>query len=304
MPVKIRLQRHGKKSYAFFHIVIADGRAPRDGKFIEKLGTYNPNTNPATIELNQEKALEWLKNGAQPTDTARAILSYRGVMMKLHLDKGVAKGAHSQEEADAKYEKWLAEKSTRIEGKITKLADSRSESLKRRKDDEIAKNEARAAAIAAKNSPVAEEVEAASEEAVADTEAPEVKAEEATPEVKAEESKTEAKAEEAKPEAKAEEAKPEAKAEEAKPEAKAEEAKPEAKAEEAKPEAKAEEAKPEAKAEEAKPEAKAEEAKPEAKAEEAKPEAKAEEAKPEAKAEEAKPEAKAEEAKEESKKEA
>ena len=166
MPVKIRLQRHGKKGYAFFHIVIADGRAPRDGKFIEKLGTYNPNTNPATIELDHAKALTWLKNGAQPTDTARAILSYRGVMMKLHLDKGVAKGAHTQEEADAKFEKWLSDKSSRIDSKINKLAEGRSDYYKRRMEEEVSKNAARAAAIAAKNSPVAEAVEADSAQEV------------------------------------------------------------------------------------------------------------------------------------------
>jgi small subunit ribosomal protein S16 len=160
MPVKIRLQRHGKKSYAFYHIVIADGRAPRDGKFIEKLGTYNPNTNPATIEMDNDSALKWLKNGAQPTETARAILSYRGVMMKLHLDKGVVKGAMTQEQADAKFEKWLGEKSAKIDGKVSKLAEGRSDYYKKRMDDEVAKNAARAAAIAAKNSPVAEEVEA------------------------------------------------------------------------------------------------------------------------------------------------
>lgn len=160
MPVKIRLQRHGKKGYAFFHIVVADGRAPRDGKFIEKLGTYNPNTNPATIELDYSKALNWLKNGAQPSDTARAILSYKGVMMKLHLDKGVNKGAHTQEEADAKFAKWMDEKSGRIEGKVSKLAESRADYHKRRMEEETAKNAARAAAIAAKNSPVAEAVEA------------------------------------------------------------------------------------------------------------------------------------------------
>ena len=110
MPAKIRLQRHGKKGYAFFHIVIADGRAPRNGKFIEKIGTYNPNTNPATIELNSEKALDWLKNGAQPTETTRAILSYKGVMMKLHLEKGVAKGALTAEQAEEKFNKWESEK--------------------------------------------------------------------------------------------------------------------------------------------------------------------------------------------------
>ena len=102
MPVKIRLQRHGKKASAYYHIVIADGRAPRDGKFIEKLGTYNPNTNPATIDLNFDGAVKWLQNGAQPTDTCKAILSYKGVLYKHHLNKGVVKGALTQEAADAK----------------------------------------------------------------------------------------------------------------------------------------------------------------------------------------------------------
>src|ERR1044072_9278504 len=101
MPTKIRLPRHGKKAQAFFHIVVADGRAPRDGKFIEKIGTYDPKTNPATININTEKAIEWLKNGAQPTDTCRAILSYKGVMYKKHLLEGVKKGAFSAEQAEA-----------------------------------------------------------------------------------------------------------------------------------------------------------------------------------------------------------
>jgi small subunit ribosomal protein S16 len=158
MPVKIRLQRHGKKSYAFYHIVIADGRAPRDGKFIEKLGTYNPNTNPATIELDNDSALNWLKNGAQPTETARAILSYRGIMMKLHLDKGVIKGAMTQEQADAKFEKWLSDKSSKIDSKVIKLAEGRTDYYKKRMEDEVTKNKAREAALLVKNSPVAEEV--------------------------------------------------------------------------------------------------------------------------------------------------
>lgn len=180
MPVKIRLQRHGKKSYAFYHIVIADGRAPRDGKFIEKLGTYNPNTNPATIELDQAKALTWLKNGAQPTETARAILSYKGVLMQLHLDKGVAKGALTEEQAAAKFQKWMDEKTAKIDGKISKLAEGKSDHYKKRLADEAAKNAARAAAIVAKNSPVAEAVEAdsAAEEV---SETPEAPAAEETP---------------------------------------------------------------------------------------------------------------------------
>jgi small subunit ribosomal protein S16 len=156
MPAKIRLQRHGKKGHPFFHIVIADGRAPRDGKFIEKIGTYNPNTNPATIELNADKALEWLKNGAQPTDTARAILSYKGVLLKLHLEKGVIKGALTNEQAEAKFQQWLSDKNNKIEGKISSLSTSKTETIQSRLKAEQEKNKLRAQAIAAKNAPVAE----------------------------------------------------------------------------------------------------------------------------------------------------
>ena len=122
MAVKIRLARHGKKGFAFYHIVAADSRAPRDGKFIEKLGTYNPNTNPATIDLDFEKALGWLQKGAQPTDTCRAILSYKGVLYKKHLLGGVAKGAFSETEAEARCNKWLSEKAGKIEAKSNKQA--------------------------------------------------------------------------------------------------------------------------------------------------------------------------------------
>ena len=117
MPAKIRLQRHGKKGQPFYHIVIADSRSPRDGKFIEKLGTYNPNTNPATINLNFEQALSWLMKGAQPTETARAILSYKGVLYKKHLLGGVAKGAFSESDAEAKFNKWMGEKQNRVSQK-------------------------------------------------------------------------------------------------------------------------------------------------------------------------------------------
>jgi small subunit ribosomal protein S16 len=180
MPAKIRLQRHGKKGYAFYHIVIADGRAPRDGKFIEKIGTYNPNTNPASIELSFDKALQWLKNGAQPTETARAILSYKGVLMKLHLDKGVAKGALTADQADARLAKWLEEKSSKIEGKRSNLKNSQIDAEKKRKADEAAKNAARAAAIAAKNAP---EPEAPAEEAAVEEPSAEVEAAPAVEEV-------------------------------------------------------------------------------------------------------------------------
>lgn len=156
MPTKIRLQRHGKKGSAFFHIVIADGRAPRDGKFIEKLGTYNPTTNPATIDINTDRALYWLQTGAQPTDTCRAILGYRGVLYKNHLAKGVTKGALTQEQADAKFEKWVAEKENKINSKKEKLSTSKSDAYKQRMAAEAKAKEAKAAKIAAKNTPPAE----------------------------------------------------------------------------------------------------------------------------------------------------
>jgi small subunit ribosomal protein S16 len=179
MPTKIRLQRHGKKGQAFFHIVIADGRAPRDGKFIEKIGTYNPNSNPATIELNFDKAVTWLKNGAQPSDTCRAILSYKGVLHKYHLLKGVAKGAHTEEQVEEKFAKWLEEKDNRISGKKTSLASNKEAAAKKRLDDERKAKEAKAAKIAAKNAP-AEEEAPAENEAPAEGEAPAQEANENT----------------------------------------------------------------------------------------------------------------------------
>ena len=115
MPVKIRLTRQGRKKRPYYHIVIADARAPRDGKFIERIGMYNPMTKPATIEIDRAKAFEWLEKGAQPTNTARAILRFTGVMYMKHLQRGVSKGAHTQEQADAKLESWLAEKQTKID---------------------------------------------------------------------------------------------------------------------------------------------------------------------------------------------
>lgn len=150
MPVKIRLQRHGKKASAYYHIVIADGRAPRDGKFIEKLGTYNPNTNPATIDLNFDGAVKWLQNGAQPTDTCKAILSYKGVMLKHHLNKGVIKGALTQEAADAKLEKWLNEKQAKIDGKANSVISKKEEAKRAALKAESAVKEAKAAKVAEK----------------------------------------------------------------------------------------------------------------------------------------------------------
>ncbi len=157
MPVKLRLQRHGKKGNAFFHIVVADGRAPRDGKFIEKIGTYNPNTNPATIVLDNDKAFEWLQKGAQPTDTTRAILSYRGIMYKSHLALGVKKGALTQEQADAKVAVWLEEKEGKINAKHDSLSTSKQDAAKARMVAEVKANKTKAAAIVAKNTPPVEE---------------------------------------------------------------------------------------------------------------------------------------------------
>ena len=193
MAVKIRLARHGKKGYAFYHIVAADSRAPRDGKFIEKLGTYNPNTNPATIDLNFEKALGWLLKGAQPTDTCRAILSYKGVLYKKHLLGGVAKGAFTETEAEARFNKWLDAKSGKIEAKTNKVASDAQSAQKARLTAEAKVNEERAKAIAEKKAAA----EAAAKEAEATEEAAEAAAEttEETPEAPAAEEATETAAE-------------------------------------------------------------------------------------------------------------
>ncbi len=169
MATKIRLQRFGKKGKPFYHVVVADSRAPRDGKFIERIGSYNPNTNPASIDLDFEKALDWMNKGAQPTDTARAILSYKGVLYKKHLQGGVAKGAFDAATADARFEEWLTSKAAKIEGKIESLVLSKADTKKAVLAAEAKKKADVAAAIAAKNTPPAEEVvetEEASEEAV------------------------------------------------------------------------------------------------------------------------------------------
>ena len=146
MPTRIRLQRHGKKNQPFYHIVVADGRVPRDGKFIEKLGTYNPLTNPATIELNVDKAAEWVKNGAQPSDTCRRILSYKGALLKRHLQIGVEKGAISQEQADVKFNEWLQAKEAKI-ANVKSEADNKMRTVKKeRLEAEKKHNETVAAA--------------------------------------------------------------------------------------------------------------------------------------------------------------
>jgi small subunit ribosomal protein S16 len=162
MATKIRLQRFGKKGKPFYHVVVADARAPRDGKFIERLGSYNPNTNPATIEINFEKALDWVNKGAQPTDTCRAILSYKGILYKKHLEGGVKKGALTEEQAEAKFALWLEGKTVKIEGKKEILSKSKQEIKKATLLAEAKKKEEMAAAIIAKNTP-SEEVEETSE---------------------------------------------------------------------------------------------------------------------------------------------
>ena len=171
MSLKLRLQRHGKKGKPFFHIVAADARAPRDGKFIERLGSYNPNTNPATIVLDNKKALTWLQNGAQPTETMRAILSYRGVLYALHLQKGVAKGALTQEQADAKLAAWTEVKDSKIQAKRDGLVKGKEEALRSQLKHEKEVNENRLKALAAAQqvatAPEAPAVEAPAEEAPA-----------------------------------------------------------------------------------------------------------------------------------------
>lgn len=173
MPVKIRLQRHGKKGKPFYWIVAADSRAKRDGRFLEKLGTYDPNTNPAMIDLDVDGSVKWLQNGAQPTDTARAILSYKGVMLKKHLLEGVKKGAFNEEEAEKRFQAWLEEKTGKVASKEEQLAKAEAEAKAKALEAEKAVNEARIAA--AQPEPEVEEV---AEEPVAETEAPETTEEE------------------------------------------------------------------------------------------------------------------------------
>jgi small subunit ribosomal protein S16 len=233
MATKIRLQRGGRKARPIYSIVVADARAKRDGRFIEKLGTYNPNTNPATIDLNFDSALAWVMKGAQPTDTARAILSYRGVMMKKHLLEGVRKGALTQEQADAKYDAWLNDKESKIGANVKAIDAKKAADKNARLAAETEVNKARAAAIAAALAPAEEApAEAAAEEAPA-----EAAAEEAPAEAAAEEAPVEAATEEAPVEAATEEAPAEAAAEEAPAEAATEDAPAEAAAEEAPAEA-------------------------------------------------------------------
>jgi small subunit ribosomal protein S16 len=177
MSVKIRLQRHGKKGKPFYWVVAADARSKRDGKYLEKIGTYNPNTNPATVELNLDSAVKWLHNGAQPTDTARAILSYKGALLKHHLDGGIRKGALTQEQADAKLAAWLESKAGKVDAKKDGLskaqADAKAKALKAEQEVNAkrlaaaAQAEADAIAAASATEEAAEEVAEATEEAPA-----------------------------------------------------------------------------------------------------------------------------------------
>ena len=188
MATKIRLQRHGHKNYAFYPIVIADSRAPRDGRFIERIGSYNPNTNPATISLNFERALYWVNVGAIPTDTVRNILSREGVMLMKHLQGGVKKGAFSEEEAQKRFDAWKAEKTAKLDAIKNKEADAKQADTKKRLEEEAKKNEAKADAVAKKKADIAAakaaaEAEAAkaAQEAEAAAKAEEAPAEDAAP---------------------------------------------------------------------------------------------------------------------------
>lgn len=155
MATKIRLQRHGRKNYAFYPIVIADSRAPRDGRFIERIGSYNPNTNPATVTLNFERALYWLGVGAQPTDTVRNILSREGVLLMKHLQGGVKKGAFDQAEAERRFNAWKLEKDAKEAAVRNKDADTKKRAAAERLKAEVAKNEAKAEAVAKKKAELA-----------------------------------------------------------------------------------------------------------------------------------------------------
>jgi len=247
MPTKMRLQRRGKKGQPFYHIVIADGRAPRDGKSIEKIGTYNPLVKPAGIDLNFDRALDWLQKGAQPTDTVRSILSYKGVLYKYHLLKGVKKGAFTEEQAEARFQAWLNEKNAKIEAKTRETEESKRAARKERIDAEAKVNEARAQELAAKKAAEVEsQVKAAQVKAAEEGEQVEETVAETPDEVKSEEVKAEVKEEVKAEESPAEEPK----AEEPKAEAPVKEEKPvEDKKEEEKAEPKEEEKKEEVKAE-------------------------------------------------------
>lgn len=168
MAVKIRLARRGRKKLALYDVVVADARAPRDGRFIEKLGTYNPLTTPVTVDINDERAFHWVMNGAQPTDTVKAMLSYRGLLLRKHLQIGVLKGAITQEQADGKLAEWLKDKEAKIAAKTEKLTQSKEAASKARRDAEVKVKEARAEAIRKKSVVPEEPAAEAAEEAPAE----------------------------------------------------------------------------------------------------------------------------------------
>jgi small subunit ribosomal protein S16 len=160
MAVRIRLARKGRRRLAYYHIVVADSRSPRDGRFIERLGIYNPRTDPATIKIDFDKALDWLQKGAQPTGTCRAILSYKGVLLKKHLLEGVKKGAFDEAEAERRFNEWLKQKEVKIEAKKQRIEKAEEEQMKKRVEEERKINEKRAAELAKKNAELAAMAEA------------------------------------------------------------------------------------------------------------------------------------------------
>lgn len=166
MAVKIRLARKGRKKLAYYHVVVADSRSPRDGRYIEKIGKYNPLSNPATIELDFDKALGWLQNGAVPTDTCRAILSYKGVLLKKHLLEGVKKGAFDEAEANRRFEEWMKQNEAKIEAKKSGLEKSKDDETSRKLANEKKVNDARAARLAKKQAELAAKADAAAIAAV------------------------------------------------------------------------------------------------------------------------------------------
>ena len=193
MPVRIRLQRHGKKGKPFYWVVAADSRSKRDGKFLEKLGIYNPNTNPATVEIDVDSAVKWLQNGAQPTDTARTLLSRKGALLKHHLVKGVAKGALTEEQVEERFAAWLAEKDAANTAEVSALNKEKEAAKAKALEAEKEANEKRAAEIAAANAPEPEVVEEAAEEGAEEVAEAPVAEETAAEEAPAEESSEEEK---------------------------------------------------------------------------------------------------------------
>jgi small subunit ribosomal protein S16 len=168
MPVKIRLSKKGRKKLPYYHIVVADSRAPRDGKFVERIGLYNPQTNPATNELNFDSAIDWLQKGAQPTDTCRAILSEKGVMMKKHLLEGAKKGAFPVEEVEIRFQKWMNEKDAKVRSEAEKVTKSKADAAGKRLAAETKVKEAKAEELAKKLRAKVEEARATKEEAAAE----------------------------------------------------------------------------------------------------------------------------------------